>query len=101
MVSKQQKAVRDKIPEIIKASGRSCDFTILDDTSFLREMEIKLREEGEEYAKDKTIDELVDIIEVAYRIAELKGFDNNAIEQFRREKTLKKGKFSKNIFVWY
>jgi predicted house-cleaning noncanonical NTP pyrophosphatase (MazG superfamily) len=68
------KAVRDKIPEIIKSKGEQCIVKRLTDAEFLPELEKKLHEELAEYEQNKSPDELVDILEVVYRIAELRGF---------------------------
>ena len=52
---KIHKAVRDKIPEIIKYSGKNCNVKKLDDSEFLVELEKKLIEELSEYQKSKDI----------------------------------------------
>lgn len=43
------KLVRDRIPEIIKAGGKSCEIKILDDEEYLRMVDAKLDEELAEY----------------------------------------------------
>lgn len=101
MVQRYKKAVRDKIPDIIKADGKTCEFRVLDDTNFLQELNKKLCEEINEYRNSGSIEEIADILEVAYRIAELKGFDKKEIERIRKKKNLKNGNFSKNIFLLY
>lgn len=47
------KAIRDKIPQIIEESGRSCNVKTLSDDEFLIEIEKKLSEEITEYQKDR------------------------------------------------
>ena len=93
------KAVRDKIPEIIKKSGGSCNIKKLSDDEFLPELEKKLREEVEEYFESKSVEELADAIEVICRIAELKGTSNEKLEMLREEKASKRGKFNENLFL--
>ena len=93
------KAVRDKIPDIIKKSGGSCNIKKLSDDEFLPELEKKLREEVEEYFESKSVEELVDAIEVIFRIAELKGTSNEKLEMLREEKASKRGKFNENLFL--
>ena len=93
------KAVRDKIPDIIKKSGNSYNVKKLSDDEFLPELEKKLREEVEEYLESKSVEELADAIEVIYRIAELKGISNEKLEMLREEKASKRGKFSDNLFL--
>jgi predicted house-cleaning noncanonical NTP pyrophosphatase (MazG superfamily) len=99
LVQEYKKAVRDKIPDIIKADGRTCEFRVLDDRSFLHEMNKKLSEEISEYMKTNSIEEIADILEVTYRIAELQGYNKQAMEEIRREKNIKRGNFSKNLFL--
>jgi len=93
------KAVRDKIPDIIKKSGNSYNVKKLSDDEFLPELEKKLREEVEEYLESKSVEELADAIEVIYRIAELKGISNEKLEMLREEKANKRGKFNDNLFL--
>lgn len=57
-------------------------------------MEKKLHEGLNEYDKSKSIHELVDILKVIYRVAELRGYDKESIEKLTNDK---KGSFSKNI----
>ena len=64
------KAIRDKIPEIIKESGNNCNVKVLSDSEFLEKLEGKLEEEIKEYQKSKSIEELADIVEVVYRISQ-------------------------------
>jgi len=93
------KAIRDKIPEIIKASGHECDIKTLSDSEFLVELEKKLLEEVKEYQENKDVTELVDIIEVINRILELKKISHEKLEQIKKEKNEQRGKFSKNLFL--
>lgn len=48
-----QKLVRDRIPEIIEASGKSCVTEILSDADYLELLDAKLDEELAEYYKDQ------------------------------------------------
>jgi predicted house-cleaning noncanonical NTP pyrophosphatase (MazG superfamily) len=93
------KAVRDNIPEIIEESGHSCNVKSLPDSEFLVELENKLIEELEEYRESKSIEELVDIMEIIRRISELKGTNIEDLEKLRKAKAEKKGLFEKNLFL--
>jgi len=99
MIKKYDKAIRDKIPDIIKKSGNSYNVKKLPDDEFLPELEKKLREEVEEYLESKSVEELADAIEVIYRIAELKGTPKEKLEMLREEKASKRGKFNENLFL--
>ena len=93
---KYEKAIRDKIPEIIKSSGKRCNVKKLDDSEFLIHLEKKLLEELNEYQESKDVEELADILEVIYRISELKGVN---LDNIRQEKVEKRGGFEKNLFL--
>lgn len=67
---------------------------------FLAELEKKLYEEIDEYMADRDIEELVDILEVIYRIAELKGYSGKGLEKIRMEKRAKTGCFSRNMYLF-
>ena len=93
------KAIRDKIPEIIKNSGNISVVKNLSDEKFLVELEKKLKEEVEEYLENKSVEELTDIIEVINRISELKGVSHNELEKIRQKKADERGKFNENLFL--
>ena len=94
-----RKAIRDKIPDIIKKSGNDCNVRTLPDNEFLSELERKLGEELDEYLESKSVEELVDVIEIVYRIAELKGVSKDKLETLREEKARQRGKFKENLFL--
>jgi len=93
------KAVRDKIQNIIKKSGNSCSVKTLSDEEFLIKLEEKLLEEILEYQQSKSIEELVDILELIYRISKLKGTSSERLEEIRKKKARKRGAFEKNLFL--
>lgn len=65
----------------------------------MRQIETKLSEEIAEYLHSKKDEELVDIIEVAYRIAELHGINEAKLNQLRKEMNAARGSFSENVFL--
>ena len=92
-MTKFNKAIRDKIPEIIKESGKNCNVKKLTDSEFLVQLEKKLVEELSEYQESKKVEELADILEVIYRISELKGITSDELDCIKNEKAKKRGKF--------
>ena len=96
---KYNKVIRDKIPEIIADSGKKCNIKHLDDESFLTELEKKLTEEVNEYSESKDVEELADLLEVIYRISELRGVNSDKLDKIRKDKTEKRGKFDSNLFL--
>lgn len=93
------KAIRDKIPDIIKESGSACNVKELSDAEFLIELEKKLEEETKEYIQSRSVEELADILEIISRISELNGISPGKLEEIRQDKARKRGGFEKNLFL--
>ena len=93
------KLVRDKIPEIIEASGKTCETEILSDKQYLQMLDKKLGEELAEYYKEQNIEELADLLEVLYATAKAKGYSIEELEQLRIEKQKVRGGFDKRILL--
>ena len=93
------KAVRDKIPQIIENSNSKCNFKTLNDEEFLVEIQKKLSEEVQEYQNNNDVTELADILEVVHRIAQLKGVSKEELEKIRIQKAKERGSFDKNLFL--
>ena len=99
MVKKYNKLVRDRIPEIIESSGKTCVTEILSDEEYLRMVDAKLDEELEEYHKDQNIEELADLMEVIQACAVARGYTLEQLEQVRAEKAAERGGFEKKILL--
>ena len=93
------KLVRDKIPEIIAADGKQANTRILDNKEYRIELIKKLQEEAKELAEDPSAEELADIKELLMAIRETLGIHAGALEDVRRRKAAKNGRFKKKIFL--
>jgi len=93
------KAIRDRIPDIIKESENDCVIKQLSNDDFLLELEKKLEEELKEYQESKSAEELADILEVIYRISELRGIRRTELETIQNKKRSERGGFEKNLFL--
>ena len=93
------KLVRDQIPDMIRAQGETPVIRILDTEEYLQHMETKLDEEVEEYHRDKNAEELADILEVVYALAEAIGCTKEELLQIYRKKHDARGGFEKRIFL--
>ncbi len=93
------KLVRDKIPDIIKGTGKVSHCHILSDEEYLSELDRKLNEECAEYQTDKSLEELADMLEVMYAIAEARGYSVAELEKVRAEKAEKRGGFKEKIYL--
>ena len=97
--ARYRKLVRDRIPEIIEASGKVCTAEILSDEEYLRMIDAKLDEELAEYHQDQNLEELADLLEVIYAAAQARGYTLDELEMARKEKVEKRGAFDKRIFL--
>ena len=68
------KLVRDKIPEIIKKNGSSCEVRKLSDNEYIEMLDAKLIEEVKEYQESQDIEEIADILEVLMAITKSRGY---------------------------
>lgn len=98
-IIKYDKLVRDRIPEIIESSGKTCKTEILNDEEYLRRVDAKLDEELAEYHRDQNIEELADLMEVIYAAAVARGYTIEQLERVREEKAAKRGGFRKKILL--
>ena len=96
---KYNKLVRDRIPEIIEASGKSCVTEILSDEAYLRLLDAKLDEELAEYHSDQNIEALADLLEVIYAAAMARGYTLEQLESVRAAKAEKRGAFANKILL--
>jgi predicted house-cleaning noncanonical NTP pyrophosphatase (MazG superfamily) len=94
-----KKLVRDKIPDIIKASGSTPITRILNNDEYLEALKNKLVEEASEARDNPVVEELADIKEVVMAISKVKGYTEVEIEQARLAKYEKRGGFDKRIFL--
>ena len=93
------KLVRDRIPEIIESSGKTCTVEILSGEDYLRMVDAKLDEELAEYHKDQNIEELADLLEVIYAATKARAYSIEQLETVRSEKAAKRGAFDKKILL--
>jgi predicted house-cleaning noncanonical NTP pyrophosphatase (MazG superfamily) len=96
------KLVRDRIPEIIEASGRIALVRKLTDSEFERALRLKLIEEATEACEasdSELVTELADVLEVCLALASAHGFTLESIEVARKKKESERGSFSKRLFL--
>lgn len=95
------KLVRDKIPEIIEASGRHAIMHVLSEEEYISALESKLNEEVTEYQEDKNLEEMADILEVLQAICRARGYSVGELERVRAKKAYERGKFEEKLFLEY
>ena len=94
-VEKYHKLVRDKIPEMIEASGKKCKTEILSDEDYLKMLDAKLDEELEEYHQNQSLEELADLLEVLFTATVARGYTITELERTRAKKAQERGGFGK------
>ena len=93
------KLIRDKIPEMIEQNGGNAVIRQLSQEEFVRFLEMKLDEEAGEYHRDKTVEELADILEVVYALAESIGCSKEELIKIYQKKHDDRGGFEKKLFL--
>ena len=93
------KLVRDKIPEIINATGKTCVCEPISDGLYLEKLNEKLLEEVQEYLESGTLEELADIGEVMHAILAYKHIPLDEIQRVRTEKLEARGGFEKRLLL--
>ena len=93
------KLVRDRIPEIIEASGRTCVTEVLFTEDYLQALDAKLGEELAEYQESKSLEELADLLEVMAAVVKARGYTWEELTRVREEKQARRGGFEARIFL--
>lgn len=93
------KLVRDSIPEIIKEAGKIPTIEIISGKLKEEYLEKKLGEEVNEYLEDKNLEELADIMEVLFGLADYLGYSEEELLNKRLEKKLARGGFKDGIVL--
>ena len=98
-MTEYNKLVRDKIPEIMKANNEKPVIKILDEKEYKENLDIKLQEEVAEYLESGELEELADILEVIFAIAESKNYSRDELMGVYQNKHDKRGGFKERIYL--
>lgn len=98
-MTRYNKLVRDKIPRLIEAQGERPVFRILDDMEYAECLARKLDEEVAEFHRDNNLEELADILEVVYALAEGLGCSREELMDAYQKKHDARGGFSDRIYL--
>ena len=99
MTKTYDKLVRDRIPEIIEATGQSCVTRVLSDADYIRMLDEKLSEELAEYQESKSTEELADLLEVIEATALARGCSWEELLSIKAQKRQKRGGFEEKILL--
>ena len=96
----QGKLVRDKIPQIIRSKGQEPIAYVADAEEYAARLRDKLTEEvAEFFASGNDPEELADILEVLYALAEQAGTGAQQLEKLRAAKAEERGGFADRV-IW-
>ena len=99
-MSKQyHKLVRDRIPEMIEATGKTCRTEVLDNKTYLQLLDEKLNEELAEYQESKSMEELADLLEVMEAVVAARGYTWEQLQAAKDEKKAARGGFAEKILL--
>lgn len=94
------KLVRDRIPEIIKKSGKTPIYRILDcNEEYLAYLQKKLIEEVDEYIENPCLEKLVDIVTVINAILESKPVTKDEFYKAFNDKLNSNGGFADRVVL--
>ncbi|MEI7688623.1 MAG: nucleoside triphosphate pyrophosphohydrolase [Candidatus Nomurabacteria bacterium] len=96
-MTKYNKLVRDKIPEMLDNKGISYEKRIASDDEYKIELIKKLDEEVKEFLEENITEELADIIEVVEALKRLPEYSD--VEEVRIQKLKDRGGFDKKIIL--
>lgn len=99
-----KKLIRDKIPQVIEASGDKYEVRVMEEKEFENELKKKLVEEASELLKTPRKDllnEMADVLELLKSIAEFYKIDFRLVEEKQVKKRKERGGFKKRLFlIW-
>ena len=97
MTKKYNKLIRDKIPEIIESSGKSCVVEVASEEQYFKKLIDKLQEEVEEFVENPCIEELADVLEVVWSIEHATDWGSLVLAQL--DKRCERGGFKKRLIL--
>ncbi len=93
------KLIRDKVPDLIKKQGKSCNTKVLNETEYLRYLNLKLKEEMDEYYESQNPDDLADVVEVIYALLKFREISLEEFETIRKTKLETNGGFDGRVLL--
>ncbi len=98
-VTEYRKLVRDKIPEILENNNVKGTFHEANPEEYEIELLEKLREEVLEFKNAKSVDELVDLLEVVDAVIKLYDWKKEDIDAVKLHKLTERGGFNKRLIL--
>jgi len=96
---KQNKLVRDRIPEIIRDNNQVPVTHVAEEKEYWKKLREKLQEEVNEFLEAPNEEELADIMEVVFALGKAMGTDRERLETLRKKKHGERGGFENRIIL--
>lgn len=93
------KLVRDRIPELIRESGRKYTSRILSDEEYLKALIDKVIEEMEDYRESGNEEELADVYEALDCLMKFKKYEPLRMDYLKLMRRESRGSFMKRILL--
>lgn len=105
MKKEYNKLIRDKIPEVIKKSGKEYEIKKLSNDELETYVKTKVNEEIEELLtateRDDVVNEFADVYEILEKLMEVKNIKFEEIKKAKDHKNNKRGSFKKDLcLLW-
>ncbi len=98
-VKTYNKLVRDRIPEIIAADGKTCRTRQADGAEYRGLLEKKCMEEWQEYLESGSLEEMADLMEALRALIAERGWTEAQLEAVRLAKRAARGGFENRIVL--
>ena len=93
------KLVRDKIPQIIRESGKKCKYHTADIQEFKQRLYDKMSEELREFIENPSIEEAADMYEVLRALVWIHDIDSSDVISHAERKREDRGGFCRGIVL--
>ena len=93
------KLVRDRIPQLIKESGRNCNSRILEGREYFDALLDKIVEEIEEYRVSEKEEELADVYEVLDCIVQWKEYEPLHLDYLQLIRREERGSYQERVLL--
>lgn len=93
------KLVRDKIPEIIEADGKTCKYITANPKEFPGFIYDKMREELDEFMENPSVEEAADIMEAFGALLSTHDIEWCEVAQHANKKAWERGKFENGTIL--
>jgi predicted house-cleaning noncanonical NTP pyrophosphatase (MazG superfamily) len=93
------KLVRDQVPAELRQQHLRPVVQVLTDDQYRLALNKRLQADASGHLKDKSLEELSDIVEIIYAIAALRGATPDQLEALRQRKAHQKGGYTQHYFL--